>query len=55
MRRYYIYNKYFVNKLTTLSWYQASFMNNNIVNKMKCMYWLKYKIVIGLQRKESKC
>ena len=32
MHRYYIYNKYFINKLTTLSLYQKSFINN-MVNK----------------------
>ena len=30
---------------------QKSFINNNIANKIKCMYWFNYKIVIGSQRK----
>ena len=33
MDGYYIYNKYVVNKLTTLSFYQKSFINSNIVKK----------------------
>ena len=49
MHRYYTCNKYFVNKLTTFSLHQKSFINNNIVNKIKCMYWFNYKIVIGSQ------
>ena len=49
MHRCYIYNKYFSRKLTTLSLYQKCFINNNIVSKMKCMYWFNYKI-IGSQR-----
>ena len=52
MHRYYIYYKYFVNKLTTLSLYQKSLINNSIMNK-KCMYWFNYKIVIGSQRKQA--
>ena len=48
-------NKYFVNKFTTLSLYHKSFINNNIVNKIQCMYWFNYKLVTGLQRKTSKC
>ena len=54
MDGYYIYNKYVVNKLTTLSFYQKSFINSNIVKK-KRMYWFNYKIVIGLQKTTSKC
>ena len=34
----YIYNKYFVNKLTTLSLYKKIFINNNIVDKIKWIY-----------------
>ena len=49
MYRYYIYNKRFVIKLTTLSLYQKSFMYY-IVNKIKFMYWLNYKIVICSQK-----
>ena len=45
MHIYYIYNKYFVNKLTTLSLYQKSFINSNIVIKIKCVYWSNYKTV----------
>ena len=55
MHRYCIYNKYFITKLITPSLYQKSLINNSIVNKIKCMYWLNYKIVIGLKRKTSKC
>ena len=55
MHRYCIYNKYFITKLITPSLYQKSLINNSIVNKIKCMYWLTYKIVIGLKRKTSKC
>ena len=51
MHRYYIYNKYFVNKLANLSLYQKSFINNNNVNKIKFIYWFNYKIVIGSHRK----
>ena len=51
----YIYNKYFANKLTTLPLHQKSFVYSNIFNKIKCMYWFNYKIVIGSQRKTSKC
>ena len=51
---YYIYNKYFVNKLTTLSLCQRSFINNNIVNKIKHIYWLNLKIEIGSQKATSK-
>ena len=38
--RHYIYNKsfYFLKELITLSIYQKSFINNNIVNKIKYMY-----------------
>ena len=43
MHRYYIYSKYFINKLTTPSLYQKSFINNSIVNKIKCMYDSKNK------------
>ena len=32
----YIYNKYFVSKLTTLFLHQKCFIKNNIVNKIKC-------------------
>ena len=38
MHRNYTYNRYFVNKLTTLSIYQKSFINDNIVNKIKYVY-----------------
>ena len=41
MYRYYIYNKYFVNKLTTIFLYQKGFINNNIINKIRRMYWFK--------------
>ena len=34
MHWYYIYNKYFVNNLTTLSLYQKSFIDNNMVTKI---------------------
>ena len=54
MGRYCIYNKYFVNKLPTLSLYQKNFINSNIVNKVKCIYWFNYKTVLGSQR-TSKC
>ena len=50
MDTYYIYNKDFVKRTTILSLYQ-----NSIFNEIKCMYWFKYKIVIGSQRKTSKC
>ena len=53
MLAYYIYNKYFVNKVTTLCLYKKSFINNNMVNKLKCIYWFIYKIVIGSQNKEK--
>ena len=33
MCKYYIYNKYFVNKLIILSLHQNSYMNNHMVNK----------------------
>ena len=46
MHRHYIYNKHLVNKLTTLFLYQKSFMNNNIVNKVKCMHSFNNKMVI---------
>ena len=52
MYGYYIYNKHFVNKLTTLSLYQTSFMSY-IGNKIKFMYWFNYKIVIGSQKKNK--
>ena len=35
MHNYYIYNKYFIKKIPTLSLYQKSFINNNTVNKIK--------------------
>ena len=54
MPKYYIYNKYFANKLTTLSLYKKSFINNNIVNKIICIYWFNEKIVIGSQRRKLK-
>ena len=53
--RYYIYNKYFVNKLVTVSLYQKSFININMVDKIKCIYWFNYKIVIGSQKTTSTC
>ena len=40
MDRCYMYNKYYVNKLTTLSLYQKSFINN-IKNKL-CMKAIIY-------------
>ena len=40
--------------ITTPSLYQKSFIENNIDNKTKWMYWFNYEIVIGLQRKMSK-
>ena len=56
MDSYYIYNKYFVNKLTTLSLYQKSFINSSIVDKIKRIYYnYYYKIVIGSQRTLNKC
>ena len=55
MHGYYICNKCFVNKLTTLSLFQKSFINNNMVSKIRCIYWFSYKIVIGSQRTTSKC
>ena len=56
MHRYYIYNKYFVHKLTltTRFLYQKSFINIKIVNKINSMHWYNYKKVIGSQRKTSK-
>ena len=49
------YNKCFVNKLTTFSLYQKSFIiTNNIVNKIKHMYWFNYKIETSSQRKTNK-
>ena len=51
---YYIYD-YFINKLTIRSLYQKSVINNNIFNKIEWMYWFNEKIVIGLQKKISKC
>ena len=53
MHRYYIYNKYFVNNLATLFFYQKSFINNNIVSKIKCIYWFNYKIVSSSQKKSK--
>ena len=53
MHQYYIYNKYFVDMLTTHSLYQKSFINNTLKN-IKRMYWFHYKIVTGSQRKTSK-
>ena len=53
MHRYYINHKYFVNNLTTLSIYQKSFINNNIVYNRKSMCSFNYKIVIGSQREKS--
>ena len=38
MHRYNIYNKYFVKNLATLFFNQNSSINNNIVNKIKCIY-----------------
>ena len=55
MDRYYNYNKYFVNNHTTLSLYQKGFINNNIVNKIKRIYWFNSKIVLGSHRTTSKC
>ena len=55
MHIYCIYNKYSLNKLTTLSLNQKAFINSNIVNKIQCKYWFNYKIVNGSQRKSSKC
>ena len=55
MHQYYIFNKYFAKKVMTLSLYQKSFIKNNIVNKIKYMCWFNYKIVIGSQKKTSKC
>ena len=43
----------FINKATTLSLYHKCFINNNITNKIKCMYWFNYKIVIGSQKKQT--
>ena len=43
---------YFVNNLATLFFNQKSFINNT-VNKIKCIYWFNYRIVIGSQRKTS--
>ena len=54
MHRYYIYNKYSVNKLTTLLIPKEPYKQQH-VNKIKCIYWFNNKIVIGLQRKASKC
>ena len=42
MHRYYIYNKYFVNNLATLFFYQKSFITN-IVSKIQCIDWFNYK------------
>ena len=33
--------------------YQMSFINSNIINKIKCIYWFNYKIVIGAQKRAS--
>ena len=38
----------------SLCLYQKRFMNNNLVNKIKYIYWFNYKIVIGSQRRISK-
>ena len=47
IHRYYIYNKYSVDKLATLSLYRKSFIsNNNIVTKLQYIYWLTYEIII---------
>ena len=54
MHRCYISKKYFVKNLTTVSLYQKSFISNNIVSKIKCIYWLNYIIVIGSHRKTRK-
>ena len=50
MHRYYIHYNYFVNKLITLSLYKKSFRKNNIINKVKCIYWFNYRIVVGSQK-----
>ena len=47
--------KTYVNKLTTLSLNQKSFINSSTVSKIKCMYWLNYRIVTGSQRKTRIC
>ena len=49
----FIYNKYFVNKLAILFLYQQSFINNDIVNKIKCIYWFSYKIVVVSHKKKQ--
>ena len=38
MHRYYVYNKYFITKLTTSSLYEKSLISTNIVNKTKRVY-----------------
>ena len=53
MHKHYIYYKYFVNKLTTIFSYQNSFINNNIVNKIKCIFDLiTLFVLIFVQRKK---
>ena len=52
--RHDIHIKYFVNILTTISLYQKTFINSNLVNKIKWMYWFNYKTIISSQRKRSK-
>ena len=47
MHRYYLNNTFFIIKLNTPSLNQKSLINNNIVNKRKCIDWFNYKIVIG--------
>ena len=47
-------NKYFLNKFTTLSLYKNSFINNNILSKIKSIYGFNYEIVIGSQRTTKK-
>ena len=44
----YLYNKYLVNKLTTLPLYQKSFLNKNIVNPLSAnpTKWSKVKLVV---------
>ena len=54
MHIYYICNYYSVNKLTTFSLHQKTLKNKSI-NKIKHICWFNYKIVIGSQRKTSKC
>ena len=40
--------------VSTSSLHQKSLINSNIVNKRKCIYWFRCKIVIGSQRKTSR-